>query len=354
MFRILNTLYYFEKRYRSIDLKKNRCTRAVTRLSKCTKCREICPTDSIKITNTGIEIGDNCINCGMCASVCPSFAITLSPVDETTLFNLLKNYNKNGESGDIFCHKNAKTFKNKVPVTCLGNLSIFTILAMLTLEHPPIFNIDEELCRNCHYYFGIEIFKDRLNKVTDFLNKIEYEYTLDTKSEEYVEQLDRRGFFKSLISTNKDIGMDILNYIIDNNFDVQLDDFKRPVFEFYFKGLIDDQLEKGNADLKVPFVKVPEVTGNCNLCKACVKLCPAKLLKIEEDSLKINYKGCLGCGICRDVCFRNAMSLDNINIGDAKNDDKTLASVVEKTCISCKFKFKTSTDTDICLSCAKE
>jgi ferredoxin len=53
-----------------------------------------------------------------------------------------------------------------------------------------------------------------------------------------------------------------------------------------------------------PEVKLPVITGECNRCGLCVRLCPA--LAIHPDTLEIDTGECLRCFACVKRCPRKA------------------------------------------------
>ena len=53
-----------------------------------------------------------------------------------------------------------------------------------------------------------------------------------------------------------------------------------------------------------PVVKKPVITGDCNRCGACAKLCPTKA--IEADTLEIDAHKCIRCFACVKKCPRKA------------------------------------------------
>jgi len=55
--------------------------------------------------------------------------------------------------------------------------------------------------------------------------------------------------------------------------------------------------------------KVRVVTENCNLCKLCITLtgCPALGIDVEGDTITIDPVLCYGCGLCAQVCNREAI-----------------------------------------------
>ena len=52
------------------------------------------------------------------------------------------------------------------------------------------------------------------------------------------------------------------------------------------------------------------ITNNekCNLSYTCIKVCPAKAIKVEDNHAKIIASRCIGCGHCVTVCAQHAIS----------------------------------------------
>lgn len=48
---------------------------------------------------------------------------------------------------------------------------------------------------------------------------------------------------------------------------------------------------------------------NCNMCLICWFYCPEGCMKREDERLKIIYDYCKGCGICEEVCPKNAIKM---------------------------------------------
>ncbi len=53
------------------------------RCSRCGRCELFCPVNDIKMTETGIEFGKNCISCYACIHRCPDMAIDVKGQTET-------------------------------------------------------------------------------------------------------------------------------------------------------------------------------------------------------------------------------------------------------------------------------
>lgn len=49
--------------------------------------------------------------------------------------------------------------------------------------------------------------------------------------------------------------------------------------------------------------------SNCNLCGACVKACPSKVISIKHNRLIIEYRGCISCFCCQEACAYSAINV---------------------------------------------
>ena len=49
--------------------------------------------------------------------------------------------------------------------------------------------------------------------------------------------------------------------------------------------------------------------ANCKNCYKCVKVCPVKSIKVENEQAKIIDSACILCGRCLAECPQNAKTL---------------------------------------------
>ena len=72
LFKWVNVL---DKKMTSLSVEPNLCTHLISPKSTCHSCVEHCPTKSISFTKKKIEIDENCLECGLCSTVCPTNAL---------------------------------------------------------------------------------------------------------------------------------------------------------------------------------------------------------------------------------------------------------------------------------------
>jgi ferredoxin len=51
--------------------------------------------------------------------------------------------------------------------------------------------------------------------------------------------------------------------------------------------------------------------ANCKNCYKCVKVCPVKSIKVENQQAQIMERSCILCGTCLSECPQNAKTLNS-------------------------------------------
>lgn len=62
------------------------CVRCKYEEASCSKCIDVCPTDSIEFEDGGIEILKDCRRCGLCTQVCPTNALYITKYSADALY----------------------------------------------------------------------------------------------------------------------------------------------------------------------------------------------------------------------------------------------------------------------------
>jgi dihydropyrimidine dehydrogenase (NAD+) subunit PreA len=61
---------------------------------------------------------------------------------------------------------------------------------------------------------------------------------------------------------------------------------------------------------KRPAQPTARVDGQaCDLCGACLAVCPVEAIKLGDEAVEIDAEACCGCGACVEVCPNDAISL---------------------------------------------
>ncbi len=121
----------------SLKFEVSSCIRASSKFSQCQKCVDICPVDTIIISDNNIPAftPNECIECGGCVGVCPTEAFSLSNISTIDFFfNFLEKSNK-----ELVCQSNLDS--------CLSILNVEYLISLALASKEPI-SIDAHAC-NC-------------------------------------------------------------------------------------------------------------------------------------------------------------------------------------------------------------
>jgi MinD superfamily P-loop ATPase len=71
----------------------------------------------------------------------------------------------------------------------------------------------------------------------------------------------------------------------------------------------EEYLEKNLTQQNHKNIEYPKVNPElCINCGACIEICPANAIIIENNKAKINEDNCRGCYACQNVCPSGAIS----------------------------------------------
>ena len=51
------------------------------------------------------------------------------------------------------------------------------------------------------------------------------------------------------------------------------------------------------------------IQDKCKACRTCVDACPPKAIQLEAEKIRINYKRCIRCFCCSEICPEDAMDM---------------------------------------------
>lgn len=83
------------------------------------------------------------------------------------------------------------------------------------------------------------------------------------------------------------------------------------------------------------FRKIEVDYAKCDLCTACVRVCPTEAFKIEDRKFLYQIERCYGCDICPSSCHVNALTLKDTN----PTPKETLQEMISLGVKSIEFHF---------------
>ena len=92
-----------------------------------------------------------------------------------------------------------------------------------------------------------------------------------------------------------------------------------------------------------PFGEVQIDKNTCTLCMSCVVVCPVQALQHDAEQLKLSFQesNCIQCGLCRNACPEDSITLASRYIYDdaLANEPRLLNEDTPFCCIECDKPF---------------
>jgi ferredoxin len=133
-----------------------RCASVRNRNSKCQKCADACFVDAISVGSNEVAVDSSvCVNCGVCASVCPTNALAMAA---PSLAQIAKSCSKAADFEQSRCMVACARISSKhdvddaayAEVPCLGHINEYLICEMAAAGIDDIILIDGD-CATCKF-----------------------------------------------------------------------------------------------------------------------------------------------------------------------------------------------------------
>ena len=95
------------------------------------------------------------------------------------------------------------------------------------------------------------------------------------------------------------------------------------VFKHLFKKPVTLEYPEKKIPVNENFRGKPTVKG-CIKCGTCMKVCPTKAIKIEDNNFQIDLKRCIFCGNCAFYCPIKAIKMSEVYEIAVDNKDDLL------------------------------
>lgn len=95
------------------------------------------------------------------------------------------------------------------------------------------------------------------------------------------------------------------------------------VFKHLFKKPVTLEYPEKKIPVNEIFRGKPTVEG-CIKCGTCMKVCPTKAIKIEDNNFQIDLKRCIFCGNCAFYCPIKAIKMSEVYEVAVDNKDDLL------------------------------
>ena len=327
----------------------DRCVFLKHKKPVCKLCITYCPTDAIILNRINKRISidpDKCVDCGICAAVCPTEVFKPTNFNDQKLFNRGKPILEAGQNLEIRCEQICEEGQpdHVVRVNCLGSIHQAHLLGLIALGAKDL-HFRHGNCDSCAVKFGSELITRTIQDVTTLIRPFpelvdinltssdkpaDYPLSVNIpddlpKNDQYTEKISRREFLTSLIKKGQYSVAYSLNMALrDENQAAKKRNktkkylpAKRKLMLTAFKNFdhpedltIDSADLTGITDLEI-------ISDQCSVCPTCANLCPTGALSrtdtkdkrgnVMDATLFFNASHCTKCGLCIIGCFTNAV-----------------------------------------------
>lgn len=334
--RLLKALDNLEGR--AIKVRSGQCARIRHRRSQCTRCSTVCPTQAIRWDGSIRVDREACIDCGLCASACPSGALESQAPTDLELAEKIREKVSQGKSLVFTCSRlqasQGGTTPRGLEVGCLGRLDE-SILAWAVACGARELLLMHGSCEDCQLSGGRGAAEKAVAKTLTLLRsfgvspRISFVSDLPEKSGPggngaTTNQVSRRDFFAVLSGRMRQTAGSALAEAIGGQGD------ERPPTRGELPVRVPTRRRLLLAALKrlgKPASPIPEGAnlpwaefeygGSCTGCQMCAHFCPTGALSKSEHegspALVFRRDLCTNCGLCKDLCYRDAVVLSAVS-----------------------------------------
>jgi len=329
----------------------DRCVVVRNRNASCRKCVRACPAEAITVIANEVSIDPaSCMGCGSCVAACPTEALVhVGPTDAMLKQAALRSMRQNDGCAVIACARIASKRQadpeRYAEVPCFSRIDEVLIVDLVAQGAESVLLVDGN-CATCKNRVCLEAAFTAVDQAHALLaahgNDIDIASITGFPDEMKVEDTSgmygssRRGFLSDAFGAAKDTAKTAAKTAIENELGYKIDersigerlrvgpDGKMPQLvvkrhETALNALdMIGQPESGVIASRL-FGSISINTPKCNVCGMCVTFCPTRALMRDtpkNPSDRIRYfefsaADCVQCGLCKDVCWKCAITLSN-------------------------------------------
>lgn len=341
-----------------VAIAQPRCVRVRNRNASCSRCMDACKVDALQIVDNKLELSASlCVNCGACAAVCPTEALTmLEPKRvqlEDELDTLRVGYSRMQELKSqplvIACARQLSHFEGVaqrvIGVPCLAHIDVPLLLNGATKHEPGILLVDGN-CATCKYGWCSEQINVVVGEACELLGAAQAgecssempvkrtsnmpPYTQRQASDDF--DTTKRNFFSSAADEMKltvlSAARSTLEEKLGSNQETIAEQLKvrgngsLPQYAMprHMEALdaLDSLEPAADAQFDSPlFARIDIETKRCNACGMCATFCPTgaiargACLPDTHTVSRLDFLpcDCVGCGLCEDVCLKKCLHM---------------------------------------------
>ena len=329
-------------------LNSENCINRLQKRFPCTICKDICPTNVFQQVRGEVPKWNQCINCNLCVTACPSRCITADPAN---LKSYLTGYDNTGFAA-VGCEMT--DIPVKIRESCVASIP-WEFIAFLALRIKVAILLP---CSKCDNEEGKKLLDSNMEALTQFLGpELFAERIVVVHSGEELPPEMTGDVTMTRTEVFSRMRSQMTTQALRAVANVNVDDYNGL---FYRRLLADASVRWYNAAQesggKSSFgVKLPHFTSKCYTCDNCVRLCPQKALSFGEPKngkrgIYIEPWKCTGCDVCRHVCMNGG--IDEMRYMRVPHLTKLLVTRVNvRLCENCGKPLRPESKDNLCPFC---
>lgn len=304
----------------------------------CTRCLDVCPTDSIHINGSSVKIDDDCRKCGVCMGVCPTEVFQTSNQPKS-LYDRIARVANTYEHCYITCTRALKRLpkENEILLPCVGLISKELWFSLLVDYGNISVYLPLGICDRCRTTTGEEVYSEAISQAEEWTGEsvgleidqadLGHEQTRAYKRSQFMSNVAQAGtqaltrgrrnplagaqavaqriqrHSKQLIDLQKKLESSVGAKTTNNRRRILLQNRK----------LVLGALQSYPALAKGMEIEVPVCDQSlCTMCGECVKACPVHACDLDADGVfTVEPAYCLNCGACAAVCEDDALHMES-------------------------------------------
>lgn len=313
------------------------CLNTIQTRNPCRICQDHCVYG---VYDRSEPVWDRCLNCGICAAICPTGCISPSRFQSDKMITLLRS-----KKPSITLSCQHRTEEADLALPCLTAFPK-EYLALLILDRQV--SIIEPDCSDCPYKPAMGHFEDSLTFLRELLGEEVCEKSLcfaKGVSEDTVSKYTRREAFSHLFSRTRSTAGILLPEVASASLKL-------------WRNLLSAQIVKHAMTVSWSY---PTFTDSCNACGMCRKVCPDRAIyQVTEPGdpahihMAVLPEKCSSCGLCASLCPSQGINPPRPVKGISDPSVPVIHTISCRFCIRCGEPMAEDSPQELCDKCLGE
>lgn len=323
-----------------IEFFSERCLRSMHRASRCTLCYDACTSRAITFLSSTLQFDPlKCVECTACVALCPTDAFESKITSNQRLSEYI-NEKGNLREKIVFTCKNAHLIDTpSMELPCLARLELSFVLACCASNTDSLTCVHGR-CEACVHSKSVErFFEQTLLSARAVVASLHLGIRIDVLNINHLKkEIKPRvlGMTKEGHMRRRALLSLFGKHSSDKEARIQttspLDALKKTSLQktswYKHHQLLEATktlLLQSSTQQTTKVATLPVIhQAMCQACTICVRVCPLQALKLQnEESFQIwlSPSACVGCRLCGDVCFAQAITFEQCTLKEILRDE---------------------------------